>query len=67
MLSSILAPVEGALPKGVDLSDLMLAAVLFLLYLESRDEDYLIILAVMALSILKPKSGEDQLESPESC
>ena len=65
MLRNLLPPVEGLLPKGVDLSDLMLAAVLFLLYLESRDEDYLIILAVMVMSILKPGNGEDQSVSSE--
>lgn len=39
--------------QNLDSSDLSLAAVLFLLYLESHDEDFLIILAVVAFSMLK--------------
>lgn len=43
---------------GLDKSDLSLAAMLFLLYLESHDEDFLIILAIIAFSIFKkPKEG----------
>jgi len=34
----------------------MLGAVLLLLYLDSKDEEFLIILAVVALSVLKPES-----------
>jgi len=47
---------KGILPAGIDISDLMLGAVLLLLYLDSKDEEFLIILAVVALSVLKPES-----------
>lgn len=53
-LLSALIP-KGILPAGIDISDIMLGAVLLLLYLDSKDEEFLIILAVVALSVLKPE------------
>lgn len=44
--------------QNLDSGDLSLAAVLFLLYLESHDEDFLIILAVVAFSMLKKEEGD---------
>ncbi len=46
MLSSIL-------PEGLDAGDIFLAAMLLFLYSESGDEDFLIILIVVGLSIFK--------------
>jgi hypothetical protein len=45
--------------QNLDASDLSLAAVLFLLYIESHDEDFLIILAVVAFSIFKDDDRKD--------
>lgn len=42
-LSSLL----GLIPKGIDIGDILLFAILLLLYLESGDEECLIILAVL--------------------
>ena len=41
------------LPRGMDMGDLILLLVLFLLYTDSRDEDFLVILIVMAAAMLK--------------
>ena len=46
---------RSLLPSGLDTGDLLLLAVLFFLYRESGDEDYLIMLAVVALSIFSGK------------
>ena len=45
----------GLLPEHIDTGDLMLLLLLFLLYTESHDEDFLIILIVVGLSIFKGK------------
>ena len=42
-----------ALPFGMDAGDLLLFTVLLLLYKESGDTDFLILLAVVAVSILR--------------
>lgn len=42
---------------GLDLSDVMLLGLLYLLYRESGDEDFLIILAVVAMSVFRPEKG----------
>ena len=47
---------------GIDKSDLTLAAMLFLLYLESHDEDFLIILAIIGFSIFKSGAEEKEKE-----
>lgn len=39
--------VNGILPKGTDISDLLLIIVLLLLYLEKEDEEILIMLSVL--------------------
>ena len=39
---------------GIDADDLILLALIFLLYRESGDEEFLIILGVLAFSILSP-------------
>ena len=41
----------GLLPAGLDASDIMLLMILYFLYRESGDEEFLIILAVVAMSI----------------
>lgn len=41
--------------NGLDTGDLMLLGLLYLLYRESGDEDFIIILVVMAFSILRPE------------
>ncbi len=46
-----------ALPFGMDAGDLLLLLVLLLVWLDSRDEEFLIILAVMAFSILRGHSS----------
>ncbi len=43
----------GALLSRLDTGDVLLLLVLFFLYTESHDEDFLIILAVMAMHIFK--------------
>jgi len=43
------SPLLGMLPKGIDIGDLLLIAILLLMYLESGDEECLIILAVLFL------------------
>lgn len=44
-----------SLPAGLDSGDLFLAAMLLFLYSESRDEDFLIILIVVGLSIFQSR------------
>ena len=44
-----LSPLLGLFPKGIDIGDLLLFAILLLMYLESGDEECLIILAVLFL------------------
>lgn len=44
---------------GFEKGDITLAAMLFLLYLESRDEDFLIILAIIAFSIFKSDKKDE--------
>ena len=45
------------IPAGIDTGDLLLLAILLFLYLESRDQDFLIILIVMGYSMFK-KEGD---------
>ena len=50
---------EHILPEGLDPGDLFLAAMLLFLYSESRDEDFLIILIVVGISLFhKDKPDE---------
>ena len=42
----------GILPAGIDIGDILLLLVLLFLYTETKDEDFLIILIIMAFSIL---------------
>jgi hypothetical protein len=44
-----LSPLLGLVPEGLDIGDLLLFAILLLMYLESGDEECLIILAVLFL------------------
>ncbi|MGM9522350.1 MAG: hypothetical protein ACI3VB_07730 [Oscillospiraceae bacterium] len=44
---------SSLLPAGLDAGDLLLATLLLFLYVESKDEDFLIILIVVGLSMLK--------------
>jgi|GEM_PF-765586 len=46
---SPLSPLLSLFPKGIDIGDLLLFAILLLMYLESGDEECLIILAVLLL------------------
>ena len=46
---------QGLLPAGLDTGDIFLAAMLLFLYSESRDEDFLIILVVVGLSMFQKK------------
>lgn len=46
---------QSLLPAGLDAGDLFLAAMLLFLYSESHDEDFLIILIVVGLSIFQKK------------
>ena len=46
-------PAPTGLLQGLDKGDIMLLAVLLFLYLESRDEDFLVILIVMGISLFK--------------
>jgi hypothetical protein len=44
---------ESGLPFGLDLSDLIILGLLFFLFIESGDEEFLIILGFLAYSIYK--------------
>lgn len=46
---------KGILPPWLDAGDLALMVLLFLLYLENDDSDFLIILAVVAFAVMKDK------------
>ena len=47
-------PIASALSlSGIDGRDITLGIVLFLLYLQTKDEDFLIILGIIAFSIFK--------------
>ena len=52
-LKNILSQFTALLPAGMDTEDLLLLGILLLLYLESKDEDFLILLAVMAFSMFR--------------
>ncbi len=45
------SPLSGLLPKGMDAGDIMLFLMLFLLYSDSGDEDFLIIMAVLFFTL----------------
>jgi len=45
------------LPFGLDISDLVILCLFFFLYLESKDEEFLIILGFLAYSIFKEHKG----------
>jgi len=50
------SPVEqllSLLPEGIDMGDVILILLLLLLYLDSRDEEFLIMLIVMAMSFFQ--------------
>lgn len=49
-LNSILG---GILPEGIDSGDIMLLLLLLFLYIETDDNDFLILLAVIAFSVIK--------------
>lgn len=49
--NGILSSIASLLPEELDFGDLFLAAMLLFLYSESHDEDFLVILAVVGLSI----------------
>ena len=49
----IFGALSSLLPAGIDAGDILILLVLLFLYIESKDEDFLIILAVLAFSILK--------------
>ena len=44
---------SSLLPAGIDAGDLLLVVMLFLLYIDTKDEDFLIILIVVGYSMLK--------------
>ena len=44
---------RNLLPPGTDVGDIILLLVLYLLYADSRDEDFLVILIVMAAAMLR--------------
>ena len=48
---------ETSLPFGLELSDLVILALLFFLFIESGDEEFLIILGFLAYSIFKDHKG----------
>lgn len=50
---NLFGSVSSLLPAGIDAGDVLILLVLLFLYIESKDEDFLIILAVLAFSILK--------------
>ena len=49
---------EQVLPEGLDPGDLFLAAMLLFLYSESKDEDFLIILIVVGISLFHKDKDE---------
>lgn len=52
-LDNIFGKLSSFLPAGLDFGDILILLILLLLYIESKDEDFLIILAVLAFSIFK--------------
>lgn len=52
-LAGMLNSLKSLLPKGTDFGDILVLAVFLFLYIESRDTDFLIILAVLAFSFFK--------------
>lgn len=55
-LKSIKSKIDSALPFGMDSGDLILLLLLFLLYLDSGDEEFLIILAVLAYGFFQDRN-----------
>ena len=53
-LNGLTGILRSVIPSGMDTGDILLLLILFFLYNESKDEDFLIILAVVAMSILSP-------------
>ena len=51
--SGITGAIRSFLPDWLDVGDVVLLLLLFLLYLESGDEDFLIILVVVGFSVFK--------------
>jgi len=51
MSSGIEGLLRGILPASMDTADLILLLILLLLYLDSKDEEFLIILAAVAFSM----------------
>ena len=57
---SFLSPdfLTSLLPSGLDAGDLLLAVMLFLLYIDTHDEDFLIILIVVGFSMFKGSGSQ---------
>lgn len=57
---SFLSPdfLTSLLPAGLDAGDLLLAVMLFLLYIDTHDEDFLIILIVVGFSMFKGSDSQ---------
>ena len=51
--AGMLNSLKSLLPKGTDFGDILVLAVFLFLYIESKDTDFLIILAVLAFSFFK--------------
>jgi len=49
--------IKKLIPDNIDRHDLALLGILFLLYIESDDSDFLIVLAVIAFSMFKKSDG----------
>ena len=54
-LRRLLGGLGDLVPSKLDPADLLLLAILYLLYLDSGDEEFLLLLAVMAFGILRPQ------------
>ena len=54
-LKTLFGQLASILPQSTDAEDLLLLGLFLLLYLDSRDEDFLIFLAVIALSVFGKK------------
>ncbi len=52
-VSAIRASLEKRLPFGLDLGDVLVLLILLLLYLDSGDEEFLIILAVLGYQMIR--------------
>ena len=57
----LLSGLRSLLPAHTDAGDLLLLAILLLLYHDTGDEDFLILLAVMGLEILKDRGRHPEI------